>query len=219
VHSQEIVKNIYLIKDKSPFWEDIEKVLRGVNAKVSTFEGEAGPEAISRQAPDLAIMAAHIHQKISSMTQKVPKLIIMNSIGPGAVIQESTDENFIIVGWPLEEHSFLELTSKLLAISKRRQFQTLIRIFPKRLNTGFVGKSEDFSLTGLAFKAEQELQVGEGVILSFFVMEVQKSIKLEAEITRRAVDPSDGSLYYGARFVNLSPENNEIVEKFVCGTS
>jgi hypothetical protein len=209
------MKNIYLIKDAKPFWADIERALSGVNAKVSTFDGQTAQEAISRQAPDLIIIAESIHHDISAMVQKLPKLILKKNMLPGTIIQGSTNGDCITAGWPLEEKSFLEITSRLLFVSERRKFRAMIRIFTKGVKTGFAGQSEDFSLTGIAFKTDQQFPLGEEVAISFYVTEVKKSIKLDAEITRQGIDPADGSSYYGARFINLSSEDKEVLKKFI----
>ncbi len=211
------MKRIYLITDERPFWAEIKELLTRVNAEVVTLSKEAAREISTAEKPDLIIMDAQSHRAISSLVQQLPRLIIKAGIPAGTRFEDSSGGNLHIIGWPMEEEVFLDLTSRLLSISERRVFKALIGIIPKGGNTRYIGKSEDFSHTGLAFTVDHPLEVGQEVTISFFAAEVMKSVKLKAEVVRRTTRHSDGKTSYGARFVNPDTESRNILGKFILG--
>ena len=78
-----------------------------------------------------------------------------------------------------------------------------------------MGASREFSLTGLSFSLAVDLQPGERVLISFYVPGARSRVSLEGEVVRAFADPEDGSGCFGARFVGLSADEQEVLKRFV----
>lgn len=208
-------KNIYIIKDGSTFWKKIEWLLTNVNAKIFTFNEQSAPDIKFDPKPDLVIAAEPVYKRISFLFQNYPRLIIQDSDSFNPTIHESKDKEYGIASWPVEDGAFLELTSSMLNLPERKVFRTLIRIFPFGKETFYIGQSENFSLTGIAFKSEANLNHGDGVTISFHVPVISANLKLDAKVVREYYIKDSDATFYGARFIDVDDKDKDILFKFV----
>jgi len=80
-----------------------------------------------------------------------------------------------------------------------------------------MGASREFSLSGLSFSLDVDLLQGERVVVSFYIPGARCRVSLDGEVARSFVDPEDGSRCFGARFVGLSAEEQQVLKRFVWG--
>ncbi|MFC1657096.1 PilZ domain-containing protein [Candidatus Moduliflexota bacterium] len=209
------MKKICLIRDDRTYWSTIEKYLCAVNAEVSTSGGNDEPEGLIDSKPDLIIANAKAHHGMARRIRQIPTIVIKEGTPPVALVRTTAERNIMITGWPLERYQLLDITSKMLAVAPRRLFRTLIRIFTKGDEFGSLAQSRDFSLSGMAFKSEKHLSKGEKIKISFSLPDVNRSMRLDAEVMRgNGKDDGKDSLY-GARFVNLDKDNHHLLSSFV----
>lgn len=204
-----MMKTIFLIKDEMPFWEEIVRDLKTVNAKVFLFD-KSILQGISEKAPDIVIAGERSYKETAALFQDIPKLIITEG-----KITESRYKDVYFLSWPEGKDAFLEITARLLYISERRIFRTIIRITPKGKNETFFGRSLDFSLSGMAFKVERALNIGDLLRVSLFIPNSDEQINIGVEVMRSSIDPDDGSTYYGARFINIEKGVKDALEDFI----
>lgn len=207
------MKTIYLIKDKSPLWEELADYLKTVNAEVIHLKEKSVVDGLSKTPPHLIILSEIHYEAISNISKNIPKIIIKDSAVQTGPEVKAKDTYFL--SWPIDKAAFLEITSRLLYISERRLFNALITVTLKDKNESYMGSSENFSLTGVAFKVDAALNTGMTVTISFFVPNLGKRVNLDAEVVRTSLDPVTGLVYYGARFLNLTPEAKAILSQFV----
>ncbi|MBI4822730.1 MAG: PilZ domain-containing protein [Nitrospirae bacterium] len=205
------MKTICLIKDKRPLWEEVIGYLKSANAEVFTSDESALSATLPRK-PDLIITGEKTYRSMNATLQNTPKIIVTD--GKQMTVERKTKDVYFIV-WPVYKEAFLEITARLLYISERRVFNALITITSKDKNETFIGRSENFSMTGIAFKCDKPLSRTDNVIISFYVTGLSRRVSLEAEVMRSAIDPTDGTTYYGARFINLSAETKAILTRFI----
>lgn len=203
------MKSICLIRDKRPLWEEVIGYLKSANAEVFIFD-ESDLSATLSKKPDLIISGEKAHETIS--VQNIPRIIVTD--GKQMTVEKKTKDVYFVV-WPLYKEAFLEITARLLYISERRVFNALITIAFKDKKETYIGRSENFSMTGIAFKCDKLLKKADKVIISFYVAGLSKMVSLEAEVMRSAIDPADGMTYYGARFISLTSETKKILSHFI----
>lgn len=78
---------------------------------------------------------------------------------------------------------------------------------------GVISRSVNLSAAGMLVETELSLQVGEGVLLRFIVPKTTHGISVEGCVVRE--HPSRAIHQYGIKFVDLSAEDAEVIEKFV----
>jgi len=199
-------KTVCIIKDRSHFWPKIEEFLKGAGANIKPLRSEE--TILSESECDLLIGTEGILRL--SLPRGVPKLIISSKKADRAW---SRDIEYMV--WPVAEDAFLEMTSRLLHLSQRRRFKTVITIKVPKEDMPIVGRSEDFSTTGLSFKVDRELRKNDNIAVSFHIPDIDKRLTLDAEIMRVGIDPADGSRYYGAKFIGLDDSEKEALQRFV----
>lgn len=209
------MKRIALIDDGRPFWPRIRDLLAKVNAVVD--EVPAGARLPTREGarPDLVVIgdagaAAH---PVGWWTG--PLLVVEKGRDPELVTPIGGREWQLAVSSAIGERTLLSQTSRLLGVSERRLFCAVVGI--KRAGQAHLhmGASREFSLTGLSFALPAELQPSERIVLSFYVPGARRRIALEAEVMRSFADPAEGARCYGARFVGLSADEQEVLRRFV----
>ncbi len=187
------MKRICLIRDRRPFWEIIAAYLKTVNAHLSLIDKPV-LQIVSEKNPDIVITGGSAYKEISALSQNIPKLVITEGD-----IAETRSRDVYFLSWPVGKEAFLEMTSRLLYISERRLFKAVISIAPKGRDETYLGKSLNFSMSGMAFKVEKPLNVGDILTISFFIPNSDERLSIDAEVMRNSIDPDDGSVYYGAR--------------------
>lgn len=204
------MKTICILKDKRPFWNEITMYLEDVNVKVFCLDGKSVLQEISDKTPEIIIAGEKAYKEMSSVPERIPKLIITEGN-----IAETKSRNVYFLRWPVRREPFLEMTSRLLYISERRLFTTVITIMPKGKEEPCFGRSVNFSMSGMAFKSDKLLKQGDILTISFYIPDCDKRVKVEVEIMRNSVDPQDRSLYYGARFLNIEDNVKDELESFI----
>lgn len=212
------MKRILLIEDGRPFWPRIRDLLAKVNAIVE--EAPPGAPAAAAGAaggvrPDLVVIGDTGFGSRPRGWWSGALLVLEKGRAPDLVTPIDAAGRQVTASSSIDERAFLALTSRLLGVSERRLFRAIIGV--KRAGPAHVhmGASREFSLTGLSFSLGVELQPGERVVVSFFVPGAGGRVSLESEIARSFVDPEDGSSCFGARFVGLSAEEQQVLKRFV----
>ncbi len=204
------MKTICLVRDGRPFWQEVESYLKAVNARVFASEYKTLQQDILSKKPEIVIAGERSYREVLSIAQFIPKLIIYEGKA-----DEINTKDVYFLRWPEGRSSFLEITSRLLYISERREFKTVINISFKDRKETFLGKSVNFSMTGMAFKFEKDMNLRDIVTVSFFLPGNAGRISIEAEVMRQSTNPDDKTTYYGARFLNLSGDTKNILENFI----
>ena len=211
------MKKICLIRGGGEYWRKIEDFLGVVNAAVVVMDGEPRQEEIMGHHPDLLITDSRVHHNMLRWLGQMPVIVVKESTPPTTMLREAADRNLLITGWPLEKSRFLDITSSMLSIAPRRVFRTLIRIFSEGDDIGSLGQSADFSLSGMAFKAEMRFSRGDEITISFSIPEASDSLRIGIEIVRSASAGEDGRSVYGARFLNVAAEDRRLLTTFILG--
>ncbi len=204
------MKTICIIKDGRPFWNDITEYLKAVNASIFPLDLKTLLQSVSEKNPAIVIAGERAYREVSAIPQGIPRLVIAEGN-----IAESKSRDVYFLKWPASRESFLEMTSRLLYISERRHFKTVISIAPKGKNETYLGKSLNFSMSGMAFKVDKPLSQGDILTISFFIPNSNKRLILDAEVMRSSVNPDDGSVYYGSRFLSVKEEIKDDLESFI----
>ncbi len=204
------MKTICILKNRQTFWKDIAMYLEDVNANVCYLESESVLQDITSNPPDILIAEEKSYKEILSLPESIPKLIITEGD-----ITEIKSRNIYFLRWPAGREPFLEMTSRLLYVSERRLFTTVITIVPKGKEEACFGKSVNFSMSGMAFTSDKLLRQGDILTVSFYIPGSYKRVKLEMEVMRNSIDPKDRSLYYGARFLNIENDVKDAFESFI----
>ena len=204
------MKTICLIRDERPFWEEIAVYLKTVNAKILVLYNISFLQGLSGKDQDLIIGSIRIYKKLISIPQDIPKLIITDGTFP-----EGKSGNNYFINWPISKDTFLEVTSKLLSVSERRIFKTIISIIRKGDVKTSMGQSFDFSMSGMSFKADGTFNTGDILKLGFFLPNFNERLSFDVEVIRSCFDPADASIHYGARFLNIEGKIKDAIEVFI----
>jgi len=197
------VKTICILRDARPFWPDISRGLESVNALLTND--------ISAGRPDLIITGPDALKSLPPQAAGIPKLVI---VGKGSPVPDIKPRDLNYIEWPVSKEVFLETTSRLLYIQGRRVFHALISITLKGKDETYMGNSENFSLSGLAFKVDAPLKTGDTVTIGFYMPNIARRINVDAEVVRATRDPS-GLVYYGAKFINMGTAEKKLLGEFV----
>ena len=208
------MKRICLVRDEQEFWDNIASTLRMAHAEVCDLGCDLDEKAIAESRPDLVVTGPAHFSHLPSRFSRLPKIVIEDE-GKHLPSGSAADENLNVLTWPIGRSELLEATSKMLSISPRKKFRTLIRIMVAGDAIGTMGRSVDFSLSGLAFATEKEYSSGQEVVISFSIPGEDQSIKFPVEIIRNSANGGDKEGLYGARYLDLSTETAGIVRDFI----
>jgi DNA-binding response OmpR family regulator len=116
---------------------------------------------------------------------------------------------------PFRTECLLEKIGELITISTRRGYRVLLRARVRGAmdSTTFFCTSHNISVTGMLIETEKLLAGGDQITCMFFLPGSQQ-IEVHGDVVRSVTLP-DGSYHYGIRFVDLSPEFNGVIERFV----
>lgn len=207
------MRTVLLVRDGRAFWAEVESRLAKANARVVVCTA-AGLAATDQAGYDLVVLDEQLHREQGRTLQR-PRIVLRESAEPAVTIVDGERPALAYAAWPLPEAAFLELTARMLRVSERRTFRTLIRILRPRMQVATMGTSLDFSLTGMALRTEQVLEPGETAVVSMHLPGGRESLRFLTEVTRVATDPTDASTYYGVRFVNLDAASQQKLREFV----
>jgi DNA-binding response OmpR family regulator len=121
-------------------------------------------------------------------------------------------------GWiarPVDAARLLAKVEQLLAISTRSSYRVLVRVKVHGTTDTetFFCTSENISASGILIETDNLLNRGDRITCSFF-LPGSKQIVAEGEVVRSAKKLEE-THQYGVRFVNLSPDASEEIEKFI----
>lgn len=209
------MKRILLIEDERPFWPRIRDLLAKVNAVVSEVRpGDAIPAGASAR-PDLVVIGDASHAGRPPGWWDGALLVLEKGRAPDLITPIGPDSRQMAASSSIGERAFLSLTSRLLGVSERRLFHAVIGVRRAGEEHVYMGASREFSLTGLSFALAVDLQPSERVAISFFVPGARRRVSLSGEVARAFADPGDGSRCFGARFVGLSADEQEVLKRFI----
>jgi hypothetical protein len=209
------VKKIALVEDGRPFWPRIRDLLAKVNAVVEELLPGEVPAALARSRPDLVVIGDAGFASLPPHWWDGALVVLEKGRPPDQVSPIGDGERQVTAASGIPERAFLALTSKLLGVSERRLFRAVIGIRRAGHEHVHMGASREFSLTGLSFSLGAELLQGERVLVSFYVPGARTRVSLQGDVVRAFVDLEDGSSCFGARFVGLSPQEQELIRRFV----
>jgi len=209
------MKRILLIEDGRPFWPRIRDLLAKVNAVVDEVRlTDAGPVGAGPRH-DLAVIGDTGHAARPAGWWDGALLVLEKGRAPDLITPVGGGDRQMVASTGIGERAFLALTSRLLGVSERRLFRAVIGIRRPGQEHVHMGASREFSLTGLSFSLGVDLQPGERIQVSFFVPGARLRVSLGADVVRSFADPEDGSRCYGSQFVGLSPEEHQLLKRFV----
>ncbi len=209
------MKKICLIKDERKFWGIVEKFLGAVNAATSGMSDDASSDDILGRKPDLLITNALFHHRSSNRLKQYPTIVIKEGTPPVTLDGTGANRNLLISGWPIEKSDFLAMTSRMLSIPPRKTFRTIIRVYSGDDSIGTLGRSEDFSLSGVAFRMSRELAIDTAIEISVTLPDVEKRMRFQAVIKRSVPVGRDDGTLYGASFSGLSAADEKMLAEFI----
>jgi len=206
------MRTVLVVRDGRELWGEVTALLDRANARVVSCAPHELATAIEDAGPDLVILPEEVRRDGPRVLR--PQLVLSAS-GEGVRVDEGARPPLARFAWPLEAEVFLEITARMLRVSERRSFRALIRVLRSRTRESAMGTSQDFSLSGMAFRTAMPLTIGEPVVISLHLPGGRGSIQLLAQVSRESLDPADGEPYYGARFVGLEPSVRALLRDFV----
>jgi hypothetical protein len=211
------VKHIALLRDDRPCWNDIVEHLSSTNVKVTSFGAEWVPDDVIGLSPDMIItnLLNLSHMKIS--LRRIPKVAIQVGEEEEYLLPRSTNEwNIKVIAWPEEKEEFLDITSEQLAISPRKTYACIFRVFTEGDDVGVTAQTVDLSLTGLAFKTISKFEMGQYLRISLNLPDESGNLDVPARVIRAAEEnPGDPRTTYGAEYIDPSKEFTLAMKKFI----
>lgn len=119
------------------------------------------------------------------------------------------------VAKPINPERLLESIGQLLAVSTRKGYRVLLKVHVhgERECAPFFCTSHNISATGILFETDKLLNQGDRITCTFFLPGACQ-IAADGEVVRSVKVP-DGSVHYGVRFTDLSPQYRAAIEGFV----
>jgi DNA-binding response OmpR family regulator len=116
---------------------------------------------------------------------------------------------------PINPEILLETIGRLLAVSTRKGYRVLLKaqVRGELEIAPFFCTSHNISTTGIKFETDKLLNQGDRITCRFFLPGACR-ITSDGEIVRSAKTP-DGSFHYGVRFIDLAPEFQSEIERFI----
>jgi hypothetical protein len=211
------MKKIALFPDDRFHWKYVETYLDKINAEVCTFPPDTSHDEITGCGADLLIVGTDRIPSVRS-TMRVFKTIVIYENGDGLPEQtRASKKKALFLRWPVSKDQLLGETAAMLGISPRKDFRVLVRIFSPDAEHGVMGKSIDFSLTGMSFTAEKHYSFGHRVSISLSIPNGTGKLALDGRVTRNWINESDGAREYGVEFRDLSRETAQALKEFILG--
>jgi hypothetical protein len=211
------VKHIALLTDDRPCWGQISEYLREGNLKVTPFDGGWEPDDVIGLSPDIIItnLLNLSHMKIT--LRRIPKVAIQVGTEEDYLLPSSKMEwNIWVVEWPVDKNDFLEVTLKQLAVSPRKTYACIFRVFLEGDDAGETAQTVDLSMTGLAFKSISEFERGQKLAISLKLPDESRKLDTQVRITRTEdVDTGDPRTIYGAEYLEPSDHFRRALKKFI----
>jgi hypothetical protein len=208
------VKRILVIDGAGSSLHEVAIILEEVNARVLLCTPDEAGEVMKRESPDLVVLHESDLGDFPASEAGRTRIVLSGEVPAGGVLRSREGRDLIRVGPPPERESFLELTRRALSVPERRTLRAPIKIADKKVGRDYPGSSEDFSLTGMAFRTTGILARDDEIAVSL-EEEGRGSLRLEARIVRSAPGGPGEETLYGAFFLNLRPTLKHALERFV----
>jgi len=209
------VKNVYLLPDEGPHWDEIKGYLRGVNANVVPFRDDIDLEVLKEVPPDIFVVSEKsLTSLLSFRLRKYAMIVVREGGEPGAASTAPDNPKVVTVDWPIASDDFLKLSAELVRLSERRIFRALLRIFTEDGGTPAIGRSLDFSHSGMGLRTAHYLAIGARAEVSISLPNLDEgSVRLPVQIVRSSPDGEETD--YGAAFIDLDGERRKIIDEFI----
>jgi hypothetical protein len=211
------MKHVALLRDHRPFWDDVAQHLRDVNVKLSPFGADWTPEDVIGLSPDMIVTNVPnlAHLKIS--LRRIPKVAIQAGAQEAHLLPASKlDWNLAVIEWPVAKDEFLQVTSRQLAVSPRKNFACIFRAVPDGGDAAVVGQTVNLSMTGLAFKSIAEFEVDQTFRIALDLPGERDSLEATARIVRSdEEDDDDPRTMYGAEYVDPPEQFRTSLKRFI----
>jgi hypothetical protein len=211
------MKHIALLRDDRPFWDDVAWRLHEANVKITSFGAEWAPEDVIGVSPDMIVtnLLNLRHLKIS--LRRIPKVAIQVDAEEARHLPASKLEwNLAVVEWPTGKDEFLQVTSRQLAISPRKNYACIFRVFSDGEDAIATAQTVNLSMTGLAFKSVADFEVGQSLRIALDLLGERRSLEAQVRIVRSdEEDASDPRTAYGAEYIDPSDQLRRSLKRFI----
>jgi DNA-binding NtrC family response regulator len=208
------MKRILVVDDRRDSWEDVAQMLEEVNAEVHIRTVPEAVKLLEIRPPALLVLGEGALQAVGAESGGVTRIILNDDIPPGEIIRSREGRNVIRVGRPVGKDAFLELTRRALSVPERRTYHAPVKIAVKKEGRDLPGKSEDFSLTGMAFRTSGILAQNDEVAVSVVNGE-SGDLRLDGRVVRSVPGRPGEDTLYGMNFLNMQPGLKHALERFV----
>jgi hypothetical protein len=209
------MKRIALLKDNSFPWGVLESYLGSINAEVVVLDPGVSADEITESGASLLIMGMDQLPSLRSALKFMKSIVIHDGRRSLPGQTRKSQRNTIFLQWPVSTNRLLAETASMLGISPRKDFVAVVRIFSPDTEVASVGKSIDFSLSGMSFAAAKYYSIGHRVSINFSPPEGHEKIVLEGRVVRAWTNEVDGSGEYGLEFNTLSRSTGKALKDFV----
>jgi hypothetical protein len=207
------MKKVLLIKDGKFLWQTVEIYLGGINAAVRAVSAGASGEEIAGEDADLLILGVEQYRS-RGVSRGFMKVLVIDDGGSLRGLPDKLHRCVSCLEWPCGRGRFLEKTASALGVAPRRIFKAVIRIFVPAAKYGAVGRSADFSMTGMSFTSESFFSIGQKISVSVSFPREERNAFLEGRISRSRADNGRSTLY-GVEFGDIDQDTGEALRSFV----
>jgi len=161
------------------------------------------------------ILCSRIRQETD--VRSVSVILICNDVAEDLERAVNCGAN-VILKKPFSPRALLEQVEKLLAVCIRRGYRVLLRAKVKGASDDgtFFCTSQNLSISGILIETERNLRPGEVLNCSFYLPGAAH-IVTDGEVARTE-RLEDGKFHCGIRFLDLSPDHRQEIEKFIAAT-
>ncbi len=193
------------------------RLLHDVNVKMSSFGAEWTAEDVIGLSPDMIITNLQNLTHLKINLRRIPKVAIQADAREKHLLPASRFEwNLAVVEWPAGKDEFLQVTSRQLAISPRKNFACIFRAFSDNDDTVATAQTVNLSMTGLAFKSIAEFEVGQRLRIALDLPGERISLEAQARIVwSDEEDASDPRTAYGAEYIDPSNRFWRAMKRFI----
>ncbi len=209
------MKRLYIIDDRRPLWREIALLLEEINAEIHIITGEEALQAFEGDRPDLLIVGEEARHLVPRSVRDLSRILVSGEVPPGEILRAREGRHIVRLGWPMDREALFELTSRILNVPERRPHQTPVLVLARGHEEAANGQSEDFSLTGMAFRTVSAFARNEEVTIAFGNGARGEGLRLEAAVVRSVPGRPGETILYGVRFLPLAPADRHSLERFV----
>lgn len=209
------MRKIVLATDDAFYWKYIETCFKDINADMTVFPPGTSDEDIAAAGAGLLVMGFDRMAALGSPLRRFRTIIISDREGKLPEQTRSTRKKVVFLQWPVARDQLLREAAEMLGISPRKSFQVMVRIYSPDAEFGILGKSIDFSSTGMSFTADKFYSIGHEVSVHLSIPGDGERLKLEGRVARSWTNETDGSGEYGVEFKPLDQVTAETMETFI----